>query len=194
MKRLFLAIATHEGLEAPAHELVKKLRINAEQKKFEVRWVPPSHYHVTLVFLGNTQEAKIPEIEAGVEETSKTLAPFELKISGVGAFPDDFASRVLWFGVQNSKNLRFLQSELTEKLKDHIYRLEEREYSPHLTIARLRNPHKTKDLLSPFVRKSIAKIPVTEVVLYESIGEMPFPIYKALKRFPLLGAKAEEEM
>jgi 2'-5' RNA ligase len=171
---------------------LKKMKINADQHELEVRWTHPSHFHVTLVFLGNTAENKIPEIESLVDETAATIAPFDLKITGVGAYPDEFASRVLWFGVQNSKYLRFLQSELAEKLAPFQYRSEEQGYNPHMTIARLRNPHRTKDMTSPFVRKSIAKIHVTELVLYESVGDAPFPVYKALRRFALSGVKADE--
>jgi len=194
MKKLFLAIATHEGLEPSGPQIIKKLRINADQRKLDIRWVPADNYHVTLVFLGNTDETKIPEIENIMRESASTSAPFQLKISDVGAFPDEFSSRVLWFGVQNSKALRLLQETLSQSLVDHQYPIESRAYSPHLTIARLRNPHKTKDLMSPFVRKKIGKVRVQEIILYESVGSMPFPVYKPLFRVPLTGRPAEEDI
>ncbi|WP_413288757.1 RNA 2',3'-cyclic phosphodiesterase [Bdellovibrio sp. HCB337] len=193
MKRLFLAIATRDGLEESATQIVKKLRINADQKQLDIRWTPFENYHVTLVYLGSTNETKIPEIEILMQEAAEITAPFHLKISDVGAYPDEFTSRVLWFGVQNSRALRGLQSLLVEKLKDKNYQLENREYSPHLTIGRLRNPHKTKDLMSPFTRKKIAKILVGEIVLFESVGSYPFPVYKALKTFTLTGKPSEYE-
>lgn len=187
MKKLFLAISTQEGLEPSGPQIIKKLRTNADQRKLDIRWVPANNYHVTLVFLGNTDENKLPEIESLMREGAAEAPPFHLKISDVGAFPDEFSSRVLWFGVQNSKTLRALQENLTRKFKDHHYPIEDRVYSPHLTIARLRNPHKTKDLMSPFVRKKIGKVSVQEIVLYESVGSMPFPVYKPLLRVPLTG-------
>lgn len=193
MKRLFLAIATTDGLEEIATQIVKKLKINADQKKLDIQWVPFENYHVTLVFLGNTDEAKLPEIETLMQEAAASTAPFHLKISDVGAYPDEFSSRVLWFGVQNSRALRGLQASLAQKFKETGYALENREYSPHLTIARLRNPHKTKDLTSPFTRKKLAKILVSEIALYESVGSHPFPVYKALKKFSLTG-KPEDEL
>lgn len=193
MKRLFLAIATHDGLENIVAPIIKKLRINADQRELDIRWTHSSNFHVTLVFLGNVDESRIPEIEKTVETIAINTAPFDLKISGMGAFPDPFSSRVLWFGVQNSKYLRFLQGELSEQLRAARFPSEDREYSPHLTIARLRNPTKTKDMTSPFVRKTIAKIPVTEIILYESVGAPPFRTYKDLKRFSLRGVRGEEE-
>lgn len=192
MKKLFLAIATHEGLKEVSSQIIKKLRINADQKEIDIRWVHHDNFHVTLVFLGSTHEDKLPEVDAIMQEVASQFAPFNLKISDVGAFPNEFTSRVLWFGVQNSKTLRSLQYELSQKFRDKNYSLDNREYSPHLTIGRLRNPHRTKDLTSPFARKKIAKILVQEIVLYESAGSAPFPIYKALKKFALTGEPKEE--
>ncbi|MGZ3743511.1 MAG: RNA 2',3'-cyclic phosphodiesterase [Pseudobdellovibrionaceae bacterium] len=193
MRRLFLAIAAKEGLETIAPQIIKKLKMHAEQKEIEVRWVPLENYHITLVFLGNTQDEKIPEIEAITERIAMNFAPFHLKISDVGAFPDDFSSRVLWFGVQNSKTLRSMQEDLVTELKHVVYNPQEQEYSPHLTIGRLRNPHKTKDMISPFVRKKIAKIEIHEIVLYESIGSVPFQVYKPIKFFKLSGVPVSIE-
>lgn len=187
MKRLFLAIATQSGLEESSSQIIKKLKINADRKKMDIRWMPFENYHVTLVFLGKTDEEKIPEVESIMQEVAENSAPFHLKISDVGAYPDAFTSRVLWFGVQNSRALRSLQSLLAQRLKEKGYPVEDREYSPHLTIARLRNPHRTKDLTSPFARKKLAKISVNEIVLYESVGSVPYPVYKPLKKISLTG-------
>ena len=192
MKKLFLAIATHEGLVEAAAPIIKKMRANADQKQVEIRWVHHDNFHVTLVFLGKTSDDKLVEIETLIQDIAAQFAPFSLKIADVGAFPDEFSSRVLWFGVQNSKTLRSLQDHLSQKFKDQNYPMESREYSPHLTIGRLRNPHRTKDLTSPFVRKKIAKILVQEIVLYESVGIAPFPVYKILKKFPLTGEPQDE--
>jgi 2'-5' RNA ligase len=191
MKKLFLAIATHEGLEESAAQIIKKLRASADQKKMEVRWVPIENFHVTLFFLGATREEKVEEVESLIAEVAAQTAPFTLKISDIGAFPDDFKSRILWFGVQNSKALRSLQSTLTDRFSEKNYPSDKREFAPHLTIARLRNPNKTKDLMSPFARKKIAKIDIQEIVLYESVGSVPFPVYKALKKFSLTGEPVE---
>jgi 2'-5' RNA ligase len=193
MRKLFLAIAAKDGLETIAPPIIKKLKMHAEQKEIEVRWVPVDNYHVTLVFLGNTPDEKIPEIESITENIVQKFAPFSLKITDIGAFPDEFSSRVLWFGVQNSKALRSLQDNLATDLKDIIYKSEEGDYTPHLTIGRLRNPHRTKDMTSPFVRKRFAKIEIKDVILYETVGTVPFQVYKPLKTFRLSGTAAPAE-
>lgn len=193
MKKLFLAITTQDGLEATAPQILKKLKAGADLREMDMRWVPLKNFHVTLIFLGRTHEERLPEIYELMKEVAAKTAPFTLKISDVGAFPDEFNSRVLWFGVQNSRALRGLHANLSEKFTAKSYPLEEREFSPHLTIGRLRNPHKTKDLVSPFVRKKIAKILVEEIVLYESVGTVPFPVYKPLEKVRLTAPPSEDE-
>ncbi len=193
MRRLFLAIAAKNGLETVAHQVVKKLKMHADQKQIEVRWVHIDNYHVTLVFLGNTPEEKIHEIETITGSIAKNFAPFSLKISNIGAFPDEFSSRTLWFGVQNSKALRYLQEQLAAELKHISYKSDIQDYTPHLTIARLRNPHRTTDMMSPFVRKKFAKIEIHEIILFESLGSAPFQVYKPIKVFKLTGVNAQAE-
>lgn len=193
MKKLFVAISTQEGLKPTAPQVIKKLKVHADLHGLDVRWTPMDNYHVTLVFLGNTREDKIPDIKRLLDESAAHRAPFQLKITDIGAFPDEFKSRVLWFGVQNSKALRALQEDLSQKLLGNHESADVSAYSPHLTIARLRNPHKTKDMVSPFTRKKIGKVSVSEIVLYESVGSVPYPVYKALYKVPLTGSLVDGE-
>lgn len=190
MKKLFVAIACNKGIEDAVAPVLKKMRINADQKEMEARWAPAENFHVTLVFLGSTREELIPELEEKIKLVADQHSPFRLKITGMGAFPDDFKSRVLWFGVQNSKGLRSLQEDLAQALNSR----EEGEYTPHMTFARLRNPGKSKDLLSPFVRKDFGKVDVTEVILYESIIKTPYTFYKEIARIPLTASPPVEEI
>lgn len=183
MRRLFIAIDCHQGIENAAAPVLKKLRINTDQRELEVRWTPVENFHVTLNFLGNTSAEKQAEIEAKMHEVASRHAPFKLKINGMGAFPDEFKARVLWFGVQNSKALRSLQGDLSETM----FHRDEHEFVPHLTIARLRNPHSARDLMSPFVRKDLGKVEVKEMILFESIPKGHFSFYKPLVRIPLTG-------
>lgn len=188
-KRLFIAIRCDRGIEKEIVPIMKKLKISAGQKELEMRWTPPENFHVTVVFIGESSKEEIPLIEEKMRQVAAHHAPLTLKIAGIGAFPTDQSSRVIWLGVQNSKNLRRLQAELAQEItnRDH------QEFSPHLTIGRLRNPHSTKDLISPFVRKSIGKVQVSEIVLYESIAKQAFPTYRPIVSIPLTGEPFLEE-
>ncbi len=186
-KRLFLAIRCDQGIQEEALPALKKLKIKADQMGFEARWTAPTNFHVTLVFLGAVEPAKLETIMERVGLVATRHAPFQLKITGMGAFPDDLKARTLWLGVQNSKALRGLQNDL----QSEVFNTDSREFAPYLTVAKFRNPHKSKDLLSPFVRKSFGKAQITELVLYESLVKPPYSFHKQISIFNLTGPETE---
>lgn len=159
---------------------VKKIKKTADQKEISLRWTPAENYHVTLVFLGETDEETIPQIEEQMKTIATKHSAFSLKVRGVGGFPEISHARVLYLGIQRSQNLLNLQSDLEQIFKDPQFH--ERDYSPHLTLARLRNPRSCRDLLSPFEHLDLGKQEVQEIVLYQSVLAGSFPVYKPLAR------------
>lgn len=188
MKRLFVAINT-SNLFGPAFQpFLKKLKIGADQKEIAMRWTQPENYHVTLSFLGERPAGDIPRIFRALEEAVQISNPFALKMEDVSAFPSETNGRVIYVGVQSKRSLHQLKSTIDLKLVEHglIKPSEiETEYSPHLTIGRLRNSQHVKDFLSPVKRKSFGKIEVNQVVLYESFLQGYFPKYIQIGSFHL---------
>lgn len=148
--------------------------------------MPVDNYHCTLNFLGETDTALLPELTSILEEVSKRHQSFDLKIHGAEAFPESGKGRVIYVGVQNSKELRALQEDCLELLRARFHP-EERPYVPHLTIARLRNPRNLLDILSPVKNQNFGTLHVPELILYESVSGGAFPVYKPIGRFPLNG-------
>lgn len=157
------------------------MKTNLLQKEVEHRWVPVENYHCTLNFLGEVDSLLLPELEALLTEVATRHSSFDLKISGVDAFPEIQSGRVIYAGVQNSKELRSLQEDCLNVLRDKFHP-EERAYIPHLTVARLRNPRNLKDIISPVKNQDFGKLHVPEIVLYESVSHGAFPVYKPLFR------------
>lgn len=188
-KRLFLALNATDPLADTFLPTLKKLKINADRRDMIVKWVPVDNYHVTVTFLGDTPEEDIHKVAETLAEVCTQFAPFELKIEDVGAFSNEHDARVLWLGVQNKRYLGEFKEALDQELiaKNLLAQVEERSYSPHLTVGRLRNPRSVKDMISPFKRKSFGKIQVDEIVLYESTLQGAFPVYKPLARCKLTG-------
>lgn len=186
-KRLFLALNATDPLATTFLPTLKKLKINADRRDMTVKWVPLDNFHVTVTFIGERPEEDAPKIIEALEQVCSQFAPFDLKIEDVGAFSNEHDARVLWLGVQNKRYLGEFKDSLDQKLTDLglLPEVEQRAYSPHLTFGRLRNPRSVKDMLSPFKRKSFGKIHVDEVVLYESILQGAFPVYKPLARCKL---------
>jgi 2'-5' RNA ligase len=193
-KRLFFALNATNPLATSFLPIYKKIRINADKKEISVKWVPPENFHITLTFLGDTDVESIPKIQEILKKVCTEFSTFDLKIEDVGAFSNEHDARVLWLGVQNKRALNEFKNQLDHELQAQgLFGGEMRDYKPHLTFGRLRNPRSVKAMISPFQRKSFGKIQVNEIVLYESKLEGNFPVYTPILRVPLTGTSAENK-
>lgn len=196
-RRLFFALDATNPLSESFLPTYKKLKINADRREMIIKWVPVDNFHITVTFLGEHPEEDIPALKETLKEVCSHFAPFDLKIEDVGAFANEHDARVLWLGVQNKRCLGEFKEGLDTALleKNLLLQPEQRNFSPHLTFGRLRNPRSVKDMISPFKRKSFGKIHVSEIVLYESKMQGAFPIYAPIFRCALTGTEKplEEE-
>lgn len=90
--------------------------------------------HLTLVFLGDCSEQKKNEIHkklSGIE-----FSAFSIKISGLGAFPNENSPRIIWAGIQPNDDLLNLQKQISDRLEKYIKSKESHSFVPHLTLAR----------------------------------------------------------
>nr|WP_295904883.1 RNA 2',3'-cyclic phosphodiesterase [uncultured Bdellovibrio sp.] len=191
-KRLFFALNATDPLAETFPPTFKKLKINADRREISVKWVPIDNFHITVSFLGDRPEEELPLIAETLQTVCTQFTPFDLKIEDMGAFSNEHDARVIWLGVQKKRYLAEFKEILDQALleKQILTKPDERTFSPHLTIGRLRNPRSVKDMISPFKRKSFGKIHVNEIVLYESNLQGAFPVYTPVLRCPLTG---EEE-
>jgi 2'-5' RNA ligase len=105
------------------------------------RWVEPASLHVTLAFLGELSDEQLAQaIEAG-EAAARQVPPFSYRLTGLGTFGSAHAPRVVWMGLEDaSGRMRALQQVLMRELQARGFPPEERPFSPHLTLARLKRP------------------------------------------------------
>ncbi|MBX2986469.1 MAG: RNA 2',3'-cyclic phosphodiesterase [Bdellovibrionaceae bacterium] len=183
-QRLFLAVPA-ASLEAGMAPWVKKLKIGADRKELSLRWVPAELRHVTVLFFGEVPATARSALETALREGAAQCPGFNLKIEGLGAFPEMRAGRVIWFGVQNSRKLRETRNHLVEAVRPLGWDFPEEAYSPHLTLGRLRSPQSLTDFLSPFIRAKAGRLEVRALSLFESVIQTPFPQYREVARFPL---------
>jgi 2'-5' RNA ligase len=102
-------------------------------------WTKPEGIHLTLKFLGEVLEAKIDEIKNALAQAAGATSRFRLEIAGAGAFPNPKNPRVVWLGVLGDiDKLAMLQSSVEELLTAMGFDREERAFSPHLTLGRIK--------------------------------------------------------
>lgn len=136
--RAFVAISVPAEAKQELVRVGSTLRPYASQG---VRWVQPDSIHLTLKFLGEIETSLVPSVLEAMQSASSGIRPFELHLSQVGAFPNWNVSRVLWVGLNGElETLLKLQKFVEENLVRLGFPREEHTFSPHLTVARARQP------------------------------------------------------
>ncbi len=180
--RLFVAVDLPDPLVAALARLIDRLRPTAR-----IRWSPPENLHITTKFIGEWPEPRLGEVESALAALPRR-EPFEIQVRGLGFFPNPHHPRVFWAAVHAPAAL----GELARQTDDAVARLgverESRAFSPHLTLARIKEPVPMQPL-----REAIAALPDTDFgaftvdrfYLYRSQLHPGGSIYSRLKEFPL---------
>ncbi|HEX8700492.1 MAG TPA: RNA 2',3'-cyclic phosphodiesterase [Myxococcaceae bacterium] len=135
--RLFTAVTLGGAVEAKATAGIERLRALSPR----ARWVNPHGVHLTLVFLGEVDAARLPELEEVLTRASGHHAPFTLTIEGGGYFGSPRHPHVLWADVKgDTAALGALQAEVATVLEPLGFPKEKRMYTAHLTLARSKDP------------------------------------------------------
>ena len=187
--RLFVAVEIAPAVAAGAAALIEELRRRAERLAPHARitWMSEERLHVTVRFIGNVDEAKAEAIQAALQP-SIDVAPFDLLVAGAGAFPRTGAPRVLWSGVADgAASLSAVERDITERLNQAGVAPESRDYRPHLTLARIRDPGglKSSSLCHGLQDQMVGITHVEAITLFESRLSPKGPTYVPVGRTPV---------
>ena len=184
MKRIFIALKIEAGENLLKMISAFQTRLNKEQ----IKWTDTANIHLTLAFLGNTDENAINAIISMLEERCEGFGKFELILKGSGYFKNIADPRIIWAGIEPSEKLVQLYGLILNGLKDLNIKIEDRPFKPHLTIGRIKQLNDKKsflDMTEKFKDYEIQMVPVNEVILYESILLTAGPVYKPLMKVKL---------
>ncbi|MDH5638100.1 MAG: RNA 2',3'-cyclic phosphodiesterase, partial [Nitrospinota bacterium] len=135
--RLFFAVDISEGVRQAAGELLRSI----DTPKAMVKWIQPDNLHITLKFLGETPSGKLEAIVSAARKVASTHGRMSVEVSGMGVFPDQKKPRVVWLGIKgDTARLQKLAGDLDEAMAQEGFAKENRPFSPHLTIGRVRDP------------------------------------------------------
>lgn len=119
----------------------------------DLKVVEPKNIHITMRFLGNVTASTVEQIFEGMKKVQ--FVPFDVKICGVGAFPDVRYPRVVWAGItEGADKLRGIFSQLEPHLRSLGFAPDPKGFSPHLTIARVRSG-RNKAELAKFINENV---------------------------------------
>lgn len=160
-----------------------------ERTGADLKIVDRENIHLTLRFLGNVSESRLELIKDVVREFA-TIDPFRIRVEGLGVFPKPSFIRVIWAGVTKGEDeLKFLRRELDQKLTEIDYPPEEKEFTPHYTIARMKSGRAKDKVLSLIRGRSgdrFGSIEVDEIKLKKSELTSQGPVYTALETVELV--------
>ena len=144
--RSFVAVELPEGLKEELLTLNERLKSGGHRG---VRWIDPRGIHLTLKFLGDVDVDRLDDITSAIKEAASGFSPFSLKVSGLGVFPNPRRVRVAWVGISGEiDKLQQLHQRVESSLAGIGFPAESRQFTPHLTLARVR------DQVSPDERQS----------------------------------------
>ncbi len=181
--RLFIAIDLPEGWR----ELLAKPQQSIGWLGHGVKWVDPKSTHLTLKFLGETAPNLLEEVKVRAAESVAQFPAFTMRMRGTGVFPEPKKPRVYWAGIEAPQTLLDLQVNLEQAMEELGFEPEQRAFSPHLTLARIKDPMGKQRMTEALLNFKLESEPaqVTEAVLMRSHLSEDGAHYEALARFPL---------
>jgi 2'-5' RNA ligase len=182
--RAFIAVEFPSSIRDTIQDQTARLRDTLNSSL--VRWVAPHNLHLTLKFLGDVSPANIELLKQMLKPEADKYSPFEMRISGIGSFPTSSRPRVIWVGLHAPVALASIQHSIESSVAHLGYEPEQRAFSPHLTIGRVRQDidptglQKIRTALKETTVSDLGTIKVDSIHLFKSDLQPAGPIYTNL--------------
>jgi len=158
-----------------------------------VKWVEQQNLHLTVKFMGDVDRRKINDIVQAVELALADSGSISLELDGTGFFPNSRQPRVIWVGVRGEvdKFLRLHQT-VEKSLIALGFPPENKSFSPHLTVGRVRTPNGVGDLINSLETAAqqlacFGRVDVTTIELMKSVLTRKGPVYSVVAGVKLAG-------
>lgn len=138
------------------------------------KWVHPQDYHLTLVFLGQSSDIIVNDTFEKITDALKNIHSFPIDVTYVDVFGAEMRPRIFWAGIKANEKLSHIQSITYEQCKENGFTLDERPFTPHITLARQwkNNERFHRDILQNLSKPITLK--VNKITLYQTmIGKIP---------------------
>jgi len=182
--RLFCGIDLPEDVRERLERLLMHLRPAAHLK-----WVPVYNLHLTLKFIGEWPEAKLPDLQAALRSVAKRPV-IALDVRGLGWFPNARNPRVFWANVEDHDTLKPLMRDIEAALEPLGIPKETRNFTSHLTLARIKDPvplEMLRNAITSLGAADFGSFDVDRFYLYRSQPGSAGSIYTKLCEFPFAG-------
>jgi RNA 2',3'-cyclic 3'-phosphodiesterase len=184
MKRTFI------GLKIDINPVLTKLLSDLKRilHSENLKWADQNNLHLTLRFLGDTDDSQLSNIYKELEILIPRYSEFTLEIKGLGTFGKISAPKILWTGINMQKGAYDLVADIEEIVCRKGFVSESKPYTPHLTLCRiksLKNPYRLTDLVDQYKQTHFFTQQIEEIILYESVLKSFGAVYVPLRTFRL---------
>jgi len=185
-RRVFVAVEIADTARVSVASHVMGLDTGQD---YPVRWVKPENLHLTLRFFARASETDVDSISNAMASAARRTPPFEIVLEDTGVFPTPAKAKVLWIGISEPAELVALKSDIDRHLEDQGFEKESRNFRPHLTIARMRNSERGKELAAAHLEKQFGPVRfrVPRIILLESVLSRSGPDYFEIQSAELAG-------
>jgi 2'-5' RNA ligase len=157
----------------------------------DVKWVELENLHVTMLFLGEVDAREVLTVCKTVERVTTAMEPFVMRVAGIGCFPNPRRPRTIWAGIEEgSQQLVELHDALEVPLMEQgCYRREERAFTPHITLGRVKGESDTRVLAEAMKQQAdwfAGQMTVTEIHVLSSELKKDGPVYTVMSRAGLV--------
>ncbi|MFO7678017.1 MAG: RNA 2',3'-cyclic phosphodiesterase [Thermoplasmatota archaeon] len=170
------------------------IEINALPKIFEfekdiknigadIKFVDLQQIHVTLKFLGDVDERYLDDIKNIMTKTIKNVPVFTINLQGTGVFPNQKYIKVVWIGIQQADAMKTMAYELNNSLSQIGFKKEKKEFTPHLTLGRVKtskNKQQLLDVVKRYENTHFGTQQIQSISLKKSVLTSSGPIYTTL--------------
>lgn len=187
----FIRTFTSIELSYELKQALSKIIDVCKQTQADVKWVKPENIHITLKFLGGITEEQIELVKKQLSNIAMAINSFYMELRGAGTFPEKRIPRIIWIGIDKGKEDLIKCVDLIEKSLCKIgFKKEDRIFTPHITIGRVRSPKNVpllKNKLNEYENISFGNCLAKEMTLMKSELSREGSTYTAIAKFSFIG-------
>jgi len=184
MKRTFIAFNINPSETVKETYEILRQRLRTER----INWIDPGKLHITVKFLGDTEEDSLPAITDTLSQIIAPYKPFRINLHGLGVFRNIHDPHVIWMGCRIEDPMISLKAEIEESLGNFGFEPEKRGFSPHLTLGRIkmmRQTNQLSELIAIYKDQQFQELLIDELIFYESKLTSAGSVYTPIEVFRL---------
>lgn len=178
MMRTFISV------DIPLTDVIDEV-LGEMRRADNVRPVPKEQIHLTLKFLGDQDEKKIERLCSSLRDSLHGTEPFDIRVEGVGAFPDIRHPKVVWLGVKDPKPLIELANKVDSAVKAMKLKSDDKRFSPHITIGRVNGRADLDDFFGRYKGTSFCTCRCDHIDVMKSVLTPKGAIHSVVERIEL---------